>query len=344
MTAIKQRADLLRALAGWNPEQTRLLLLSGQDESGTADLARHALHTLGDPADPMSLSDLDAGALAAEPGRLADEAASIPMFGGRRLIRVQPATDQIAPAVELLLKAPAAGNPVLLVTGELKATSPLRKLAEASPMALAFISWPLDARAAGQWLDQHARARGLTLDRDLNDRLLALTGSDIGILGNEIEKFALFLDATPESPKRLERQQLSLLSADSAEEDVNAFVSALVTGDRRAVERQMQLLDGGSAIPALRAMARRMLQMAEAREMVDKGRKPQEAIAALRPPIFWKEREPMARALSRWPARRIQAALHACLEGERAIKTPGGPRDVAGWQALVALGVEGASA
>ena len=72
--------------------------------------------------------------------------------------------------------------------------------------------------------------------------------------------------------------------------------------------------------------------------MVDAGRKPAEAIAALRPPVFWKERETMARALQQWPHRRIQAGLDACLAGERAIKTPGGPKDVAGWQAIVALG------
>lgn len=337
MTAIKQRADLLRALAGWNPE-TRLLLLCGQDESGSADLARKALAALGDPADPMALTDMETGALAAEPGRLADEAASIPMFGGRRVIRVQPATDAAAPAVELLLKAPAAGNPVLLIAGDLKAASPLRKLAEASPAALLFISYPLDARAAQQWLEGHARARGLTLDRDLNERLLALTGGDLGILANEVEKFALFLNATPEAPRRLERAHLAQLGADSAEEDVNALVSAIVTGDRRGLERQMQLLEGSSAIPALRALARRLLQLAEARAMVDAGRKPAEAIAALRPPVFWKERETMARALQQWPHRRIQAGLDACLAGERAIKTPGGPKDVAGWQAIVALG------
>lgn len=343
MTLIKQRADLVRALSHWKPEQ-RLLLLCGPNESGTAELARLAASALGDPADPMALTDLDSATLVAQPGRLADEAAAISMFGGRQLVRVRPASDDSAPAVELLLRASAAGNPVLLVAGDLKATSPLRRLVEASDAAIAFVSYALDARAAQHWLADHARQLGLLLDRDISAHLLQLCGGDIGILANELEKYRLFLNATPDQPRRLVAEHLAKLGADNGEEDINALVVAIVSGDRPALQRQMQLLEGASAIPVLRALSRRLMQLAEARGQVDAGHTPADAIAALRPPIFWKEREMMTRALGRWPARRISAGLAACLAGERAIKTVGGPGEVAGWQALLSLGGGGQKA
>jgi len=335
MTALK-RGELLRALDRWNPD-TRLILLFGPDESGSRELASIATRTLADPADPMAITDLTPEELKSDPGRLADEAASVSMFGGRKLIRVAGAGDGAAEAVRILLESPAAGNPVVLQAGDLSKASALRKLAEASPLALAVISYPLDARDAAAWLQAKSRELGLRLEPGVGERLLAATDSDTGILASELQKFALFLNAEPDAPQRLEREHLTVLGADSAEEDMMLLVSAVISGSQKMVERQLQLLAGSSAIPALRAVARRLLQLAEARAAVDSGAQPSAAIKALRPPIFWKEADAMTAAVSRWPMPRITAGLAAMLAGERAIKKPGGPGEAAGWHAILTI-------
>jgi ergothioneine biosynthesis protein EgtB len=151
------------------------------------------------------------------------------------------------------------------------------------------------------------------------------------------EKTRIVLDAAPEAPKSLERSHLAALGADSAEEDLGLLVQAIIAGNGSAAERQLRLLEGSSAIPALRALARRLLQMAEARAAVDAGQQPQAAVKALRPPIFWKDVDMVAASLGRWPMPRIRQALAALLAGEQAIKTPRSPGDTAGWQVIAAL-------
>ena len=42
-----------------------------------------------DPTDPFSLVRMDGDDLAAEPSRLVEEAMTVPLFGGRRAIRVR---------------------------------------------------------------------------------------------------------------------------------------------------------------------------------------------------------------------------------------------------------------
>jgi DNA polymerase III subunit delta len=336
MTALK-RGEVLRALERWNPE-TRLILLFGPEESGSRELASVATKQLADPSDPMAITDLTPEDLKSDPGRLADEAASVSMFGGRKLIRVSGAGEGAAEAVRLLLEAPAAGNPVVMQAGDLSRASALRKLAEASPLAIAAISYPLDARDAAAWLQAKSRELGLRLEPGVGERLLAATDADTGILASELQKFALFLNAEPDAPQRLEREHLTVLGADSAEEDMMLLVSAVISGNQKMVERQLQLLSGSSAIPALRAVARRLLQLAEARAAVDSGVQPAAAIKALRPPVFWKEADAMAAAVSRWPMPRITAGLAAMLAGERAIKQPGGPGEAAGWHAILSVG------
>lgn len=339
MAALK-RAELPRLLARWNPD-VRLLLLAGPDDSGSRDAATAALKALADPADPLSITELSPDELRSDPGRLADEAASFSMFGGQRVIRVAGAGEPAQEAVRLLLEAPVAGNPVVMLAGDLSKASGLRKLAEGSARALVLISYPLEGRDLDNWLSGEARARGLRLDADVAERLIATSDRDTGILASELDKFALFLDAAPNDVKRLERAHVAALGADSAEENVNALVSAVVAADRRAVERQLRLLADSSAIPALRALARRLIQMAEARAVMDAGADARTAVKGLRPAVYpFREQDLLAAALPAWPARRIRRALGAMIDGEKRIKTAGGPGDTAGWQAIMGLGLD----
>ena len=56
--------------------------------------------------------DLDGQTLRDDPARLADEAASFSMFGDKRCIRITGMGEESLPALNALLEAEAAGNPV----------------------------------------------------------------------------------------------------------------------------------------------------------------------------------------------------------------------------------------
>lgn len=340
MTTLR-RHELERALQTWDAS-VRLLLLAGPDESGVRAAAAAAVAALGDAADPLSVSELTPEQLAADPGALADEAAAISMFGGRRVIRIAGAGESLGAAVQLLLAAPVAGNPVIVLAGNLSRSSNLRKMAEKSPLARLLLCYPLEGRALTGWLKTAAEARGLVLTRQIAERLLQATDGDTAILDSELDKFQLFLNASPASRQRLDRQAWLALGADSAEEDIGALVAAIVAGDRHATERQLRLLAGGSAIPALRALARRLVQMLDARAAIDAGASPAAAVRGLRPPVYpFSAQDALAAALPRWPQPRIRQALAQMLAAERAIKQPASAGDALGWQAIVALGLGG---
>src|SRR3546814_1539905 len=81
--------------------------------------------------------DLDAGALKSDPGRLADEAASISLFGGARHLRITVIGEDAIEAFTLLLAAEQAGNPVVAIAPSVKSSGKIVKLALQSPRALA---------------------------------------------------------------------------------------------------------------------------------------------------------------------------------------------------------------
>src|SRR5262249_61870785 len=70
-----------------------------------------------DPDDPFALVKLDGDTLASDPARLVDEATTVPLFGGRRAIRVRAGSRNFAPAVEAVLAAPLRDCRVVIEAG-----------------------------------------------------------------------------------------------------------------------------------------------------------------------------------------------------------------------------------
>ncbi|MDP3078573.1 MAG: DNA polymerase III subunit delta, partial [Bradyrhizobium sp.] len=80
------------------PDPARpIILLYGPDAGLVRERADALLASaVDDPNDPFSLVRLDGDELSAEPSRLGDEAMTIPMFGGRRAIRVRAGSRSFA--------------------------------------------------------------------------------------------------------------------------------------------------------------------------------------------------------------------------------------------------------
>ena len=98
-----------RALSRPDPA-IRLYVLGGPDESGSRALGDALAQAMGADAERI---DLSATRLREDPALLADEAASISLFGGARWVSVtlfQGGGDDVLAAAENLLAAPAAGS------------------------------------------------------------------------------------------------------------------------------------------------------------------------------------------------------------------------------------------
>src|SRR3954447_25577138 len=78
-----------------------IILLYGPDAGLVRERADALLASaVDDPNDPFSLVRLDGDELSAEPSRLVDEAMTVPLFGGRRAIRVRAGSRRFASAID----------------------------------------------------------------------------------------------------------------------------------------------------------------------------------------------------------------------------------------------------
>lgn len=314
----------------------RLILLHGQDEGQIAEVASALVAQLADPTDSLSRVQLTGAQLREDPGKLADEAAAVSMFGGARVIRVDQAGEESFEAAKLLLEAPQAGNPVIMVAGALKKDSALLLTAERADNALALIFYEASARDLEAHAQSLAEQHFLRFGRGVAAQLVANADHERGVLLREIEKYALYLNSGPDNVQTLESQHIAELGASFGEPEMAPLVEALLAGDARTADQQMQLM-GLPGIVALRAVVRQLWRLLELRADVDGGQRPRDVIEAQGKKIFWKEKDAMTRQLTRWNTPALRAALSRMLETERAIKSRNSAGDILAAQALTGL-------
>jgi DNA polymerase III subunit delta len=328
------RAQVDKALKA--PAATRFFLFYGPDEAGSRALARSLAAVMGPEAERV---DLGGAELRADPARLADEAASISLFGGARYIIVEPAGDETLAAVEALLEAPAAGNPVALVAGALKPASKLLKLALATPEALALASYIPDGRDADRLVQELARSFGLAVAPHIARRIADAGVGNRAIIEQELRKYALFLDAAPERPKDIDEEIVAAVGASNDEGDLGRLVDSVGGGNGAMLQAELLRLasKGVEGISLIRAVLRRMSLLARLRAEVDRGSSVSGVMAAQGKSLFWKEKDAVGDQLQRWRSDLIAKSISRLLEAERQVKASGGAGPVAVDEELFAI-------
>ena len=310
-----QRGAIIRSVE--QPDRAiRFYLFHGPDDSGSRGLAERLLTAFG-----AQKSVVPATAVKSDPALLAAEAGAISLFGDARLIWVDPAGDEIVEAVEALLDAAAVESPVVAIAGPLRRTSALLKLAEAHGRALSHASYAPEGRDAERMVIEAGRAEGLHIDPALAARVAAAGSANQSIVAHELAKFALFMGASPHSPKELTHDVVDLLGADSGEGDMMRLGDLALSGrgDELFEELDRVALSKNEAIPVVRALQRRLLQLAGLRAGVEQGQSVDAVMTSMGKSLFWKDKALMQQLLSCWSAERLAAMLERSSALERTI-------------------------
>lgn len=320
---MKASAAQIRAAVDKPNPATRLYLFHGPDESGAAELAERLARALGPDVERV---DLDMKALREQPGRLADEAASMSLFGDVRFVRLTGVEEAAGEAISLLLAAERAGNPVVAIGPGLKTSGKLVKSAIAAQSALTFACYVPEGIDAARLATTVAREHGLRLTGDVPQRLASATGGDRAILSREVEKLALFLDAAPDRPRDADGAALDAIGADLGDTELFHAIEAVLDGRVAEIGTELGQLGDGTAIPLLRQLARRLMTLAELRGDMDKGASVDEVLEKHR--VFFREKAATGRALRRWNAPQIARAIDRVRQTERAMMHSGSAGEI----------------
>lgn len=289
-----------------------VILLFGPDTGLVAERAKHLAESfVTDPADPFALVRIDGDALAADPGRLVDEAGTVGLFGDRRSIWVRPTGRPIAPAVEALLKSEIAGTRIVIEAGDLAKAAPLRTLCEKSPKALAIPCYADDARAIADLIDRTLEVRGLRIEREARTVLAESLGGDRRASLAEIEKLALY--AAGRGSVGLD--DVEAVVSDVAGSQLNTLIDAAFAGQGDVVERDIRRFrhEGLDPSAMLGSGLRHALQLLAVR--IEGGDKPPGLMAAGWRGLHFKRKASIETQLGRWTPNGLRQAVLILQDG-----------------------------
>jgi DNA polymerase-3 subunit delta len=297
---------------GWlkRPDkQMVIVLLYGPDRGLVSERARAFATATGLPLDdPFSVIRLDAAEIDKEPGRLLDEANTVPMFSDRRLLWLRNAGAQknLADEVKALVSAPPRDAVILIEAGDLKKGAGLRGTVEASSVAMALPCYADETRDVDAVIEDELSKAGMTISEDARQALRRNLGGDRLATRGEIAKLVLYAHGTREIALADVEAMTGDVSGLSVDDAIDGMLEGRVDAFDAVFTRHS--LNGSQAYLVL-AAAMRQLQAIQLMRAGMNGRNAAAVVAAARPPVFFSRRKTIERAVERWSVDAVQRAL-----------------------------------
>ncbi len=302
------------------PGPCRVVLLYGEDAGMIRDRATALVRAVaGSLDDPFRVVELARDEIA----RLPDEAASLPLTGGRRVVRVRDATDTAAPHIRNILKSSAPGLVVLEGAG-LATRSRLRTDLEAAPDGAAIGCYPEEGHALEATIRDTLKQAGVTIEPDALSWLSGQLGADRAATRAELEKLALYAG----TGGRVDLDAAMACVGDLSGLSLDDALFAATIGDVATTDRALELAiaEGAAPVQVLRAGLMHLQRLQRARLAMDEGGlSAADASKAQRPPLFYRRVAAFNRALGLWSSAAVAAAISGLVEAERGCKRTGWP-------------------
>jgi DNA polymerase-3 subunit delta len=316
----------------------RAVLLYGPD----AGLVRERMAALtksvaGSLDDPFRTAEFPADILKSDPARLADEAAALALTGGRRAVRFRDASDTVADVFSGWLEDPKGDGLIIVTAGELTPRAKLRMLFEDAAQAAAVACYADDADAVARLVRDTLKNAGLSISPDALDWLTDHLGGDRELTRRELEKLVTYVGDGPN--RTVTEDDVLACVGDTAAFDMDGMIYAMADGDQAEMQRTYLRLtaEGTSPIALLTAAARHLVRLHEIRGRVADGRSLDQAVAGLRPPVFFKFKSRFQAQAGRWTESLLARGLDVLTEAEVMAKSSDMPVEAIAERALIQI-------
>lgn len=290
----------------------------GPDEAGAHDAAQVIVALLPAGSERIELAGAE---LKRDPVRLADEARSTSLFGGPRYLFVRTAGDEACEAVETLLASPVEPCPVLIVATSATDKSRVAKLLADRKDAMVAMFHPPDLGAVAGAVRSMADAAGVRLDGAMAERIAKACALDTRMARSEIDKLALYLDASPQAPKTADAQALDAIAAKNEDDSFAGLVNTVLGGDLGRLSGELARFRELSLNPVglLLAFERRAAQLAQLAAQLGRRSDVASFVQAQKGGrlVFFRDVADLTRQLTRWRGRRLERLVTRLVELHR---------------------------
>src|SRR5947209_1663990 len=319
------------------PDPSRAIVLVFGPDAGLVSERADAIirASIDDPTDPFALVRLDGDALASDPARLIDEATTVPLFGGRRAIRVRAGSRNIVPAIEAVLGAKLQDCRIVIEAGDLKRGAALRTACERAKAAVAIPCYADADRDIGRLIDEEMRTADLSIAPDARAALMPLLGGDRRASRAELRKLALYAQGN----ERVEIDDVTAVVADASALALDTLIDAAFAGKLADLEKEFAkaAIAGTSATAIIGAALRQLDRLHVWRLAIEAGASVASTIEQVQPPIHFRRKALIEAALKAWAAERLARAMAMLAEASLDARRQSGLADTIAQRALMQI-------
>jgi len=286
------------------------VLLYGTDAGLVAERAAALARRLSERENPPGeILRMDDASLDEDPGRLAVELQTAPMFGGRKIVRASTGRRINAAMLKPLVDGGGLQGFLIVEAGNLRPDDALRSLFEKTADAAAVACFPDETRDLEGVIRDVLAAAKLQITPDARALLVARLGADRGLSRAEVEKLALYALGKG----TIEESDVETAVGDAAELALDRIVMAVASGRVAAAvsECDRSIAGGEDAQTVILALQRYFLRLHRTRSALDAGRTMDDALRQLKPPPHFKQKDAFERQCRDWSLTRLNAALAA---------------------------------
>lgn len=256
---------------------------------------------------PGEVLRFDDESLADDPDRLVVELGTLPMFGGRKVIRAIAGRRIDGKSLAGVLAAGLAEAFLVVEAGNLLPSSELRQLFEKAPKAAAVACYQDDTAAVGGVIDEVVRAAGMSIEPGARAALISRLGADRALTRNEIEKLVLFAHGR----KAVTEDDVDEIVGDAADLALDAIVNAAASGqiELALADAARAWAAGESAQSLIAALQRHLMRLHKARAALDKGTPLETILRQQRPPLNFKQQPVFSAQCRAWSLSALGTAL-----------------------------------
>ncbi len=256
------------------------------------------------PGEILRLDDTD---LEGDSERLSIELRTIPMFGGRKIVRTVAGRRVNAAAISDLITDDNLSGSLVVEAGNLKPADKLRKLFEASATSAAIACFPDAVNDLDTVISEVLGAAKQSIDNDARAILISRLGADRALSRGEVEKLSLFATGRP----NITSDDVEAVVGDASELAFDRVIAAVAAGRAKTAltEYNRTIASGESPQAIIAAAGRYFHRLHRVRSALDHGQPLDAALRLLRPPIHFKQRDSFAAELRQWNGARLLTGI-----------------------------------
>jgi len=283
------------------------------------------------PGEILRMDDAD---LDDDAGRLETELQMRPMFASRRIVRATAGRRISAQLLKPILASPFEGL-LIVEAGNLKTDDALRTLFEKTENCFAVACYPDAAADIDSLIAEVLSSFSLSIEGDARALLQSRLGADRALSRAEIEKLALHSLGN----KVITLDDVENVVGDAADLALERIAEAAAEGQTATAMTDFgrALASGESAQAIILVTQRYFLKLHKVRSDVDAGQRLDDALKAMRPPIFFKQRDAFARQIRNWPRPQLDKALRRIAETAKSARLSNRLEDLYAERLLLAL-------